>query len=175
MRAVVDTNVLLVANGAHDDAGETCRAACTAKLAALAKRGVVVIDDAYQIVEEYLRKTRPRTGKHAGDAFLKWLLNNQANPKRVERVVLAPTGARSYAQVDALNLPHKLDPSDRKFVAVAAGARRATPIIEATDCKWLDWWQDLAAAGVAVEFVCREEIVRFYRRKFPTRSHPSLP
>ncbi|MFO1284516.1 MAG: hypothetical protein U1F51_19010 [Burkholderiales bacterium] len=69
MRAVVDTNVILVANGAHRDVGEECHAACTARLFEPAKRGRVVIDDANEIVEEYLHKTEPRRGRRAGDAF----------------------------------------------------------------------------------------------------------
>jgi hypothetical protein len=99
MRVVVDTNVILVANGAHADVGDDCRDECVAQLAVLAKRGRVVVDDLNEIVEEYLRKTEPHKGQRPGDAFLKWLLNNQSNPRRVERVSITPAGQQSYAEL----------------------------------------------------------------------------
>lgn len=175
MRAVIDTNIVLVANGAHPAVSYDCREKCVSLLSELVRRGTVVIDDGNEIVEEYLRRTRPHTGNRAGDAFLKWLLNNQGNGKRVERVAISSVANHSYAELDALNLPIRIDPSDRKFVAVAAGAASATPIWEATDCKWLDWWQALEAAGLKVEFACPVDVARFYLRKFPKRASPRLP
>lgn len=175
MRAVVDTNVILVVNGAHDEVGEACVDSCAAQLLELTRRGRIVIDDANEIVEEYLRKTEPRKGQRLGDAFLKWLLNNQSNPKRVERVTLTQTAGGSYAEINALQLPPTLDPSDRKFVAAAAKAKRPTPILQATDCKWLNWWQELARVGINVQFLCPDDVVRWHRRKYPKAAPPQLP
>jgi tetraacyldisaccharide-1-P 4'-kinase len=45
---VIDTNVLLVANGSHQDVSAPCRAECVARLQARQKAGVVVIDDAFR-------------------------------------------------------------------------------------------------------------------------------
>ena len=175
MRAVVDTNVILVANGAHAAVSEDCRQACVERLLLLVRGGRTVIDSGNQILEEYLRRTEPRKGQRPGDAFLKWLLNNQSNPKRVERVAITRAGANSYAEFDALDLPVQVDPADRKFIAVAAAARGRPPLWQASDSKWLDWWPDLGDVGTHVEFVCPEDIVRFYRRKFPRRRAPILP
>jgi hypothetical protein len=175
MRAIIDTNVILVANGAHPDVSESCRDACIDKLTRIVKDGQVVVDDANEIIEEYLRRTEPHKGSRVGDVFLKWLLNNQGNPKRVERVPLSPTGEASYSEYEALNLPHRCDPSDKKFIAVAVRASQQTPISQATDSKWLDWWRSLHESGLAIEFVCPGDITRFYRRKFPSREAPSLP
>ena len=46
MRAVVDTNVVLVANGSHADVSPDCVIACIDRLESLMKNGRVVIDDA---------------------------------------------------------------------------------------------------------------------------------
>ena len=175
MRIVVDTNVICIANGAHPDAGDLCRQECIDRLATLTKIGRVVIDDGNEIIEEYLRQTEPRKGQRAGDVFLKWLLNNKANRTRVERVSITPTANGSFAEFDALKLPLSVDPEDRKFIAVAVKPKRKAHIWEGTDSKWLDWWQPLRDAGVQVDFVCPEAMVRYYRRKFPRRAVPRLP
>ena len=66
--AVIDTNVLLVANGSHADVSPQCRMACVSRLLAHQQAGVVVIDDAYRILGEYQNKTRPNQPKGVGDA-----------------------------------------------------------------------------------------------------------
>jgi predicted nucleic acid-binding protein len=175
MRAVIDTNVILVANGAHAETSEDCRATCFERLARMARRGRCVIDEGYEILEEYLRKTEPHTSRRAGDVFLKWLLNNQHNPARVERVPITPSSSRTYAELDKLGLSVTIDPSDRKFIAVAAGRRRKPPIWQAADSKWLDWWESLRDVGITVEFLCPDDLIRHYRRKFPKRGAPTLP
>lgn len=52
MRAVVDTNVLLVANGQHAEVSPDCVIACVKRLQTLEKKGVVVIDDGFRILGE---------------------------------------------------------------------------------------------------------------------------
>ena len=91
MKAVIDTNVLLVANGRHDDVSPDCVIECTRRLQALQQQGVVVIDDAHRIVGEYRHKTSPNSPKGVGDVFLKWLLQNSCS-LRVEQVSLNENG-----------------------------------------------------------------------------------
>lgn len=95
---VIDTNVLLVANGSHQDVSATCRAECVSKLLARQKAGVVVIDDGFRILKEYQHKTRPNQPKGVGDAFLKWLLQNLANDKRVHRIAITETQPDAFAE-----------------------------------------------------------------------------
>ena len=47
MRAVVDTNVVLVANDAHEEVSPECVLACIDRLEALMRHGTVVIDADY--------------------------------------------------------------------------------------------------------------------------------
>lgn len=58
MKAVIDTNVLLVANGQHADVSEDCVIACVTRLQSIQQSGVVVIDDGYRLVGEYRHKTK---------------------------------------------------------------------------------------------------------------------
>lgn len=53
MKAVIDTNVLLVANNRHTEVSPNCVAECVRRLVDMTKSGVVVIDDDYRILGEY--------------------------------------------------------------------------------------------------------------------------
>ncbi len=172
---VIDTNVLLVANGAHDDVSDGCRRACIDRLLAQQKSGVTVIDDGFRILGEYLHKTSPARPKGVGDAFLKWLLQNRRNPARVQEVALTETDGEGFAEFPGSALQPQFDPSDRKFAAVAHAHPDRPVVWQAADCKWLDWWQALGEAGVRVEFLCPDDACRFYAAKFPDRPAPRMP
>lgn len=66
MKAVIDTNVLLVANGDHADVSEDCVNECVRRLQEMQAGGTAVIDDGFRIVGEYLHKNRPNVQKGAG-------------------------------------------------------------------------------------------------------------
>jgi hypothetical protein len=173
--AVIDTNVLLVANGSHPDVSDDCVAECVKRLLAQQQVGVTVIDDAYRILSEYQHKTHPNQPKGVGDAFLKWLLQNQGNPARVHRVSITETAKDVYEEFPDKELQPRFDPPDRKFVAVASAHPDKPPVWQAADCKWMDWWPRLRQHGVNVEFLCPADALAFYRRKFPKRRVPPLP
>jgi hypothetical protein len=175
MMAVVDTNVLLVANGQHPEVSDECVATCVERLLALQERGTVVIDDAFRILGEYHHKTQTNPPKGVGDVFLKWLLRNVGNSARVQLVELTETAPDEFAEFPDPALQARFDPSDRKFVATAAAHPQRPPLWQAADCKWLDWWPALRAAGITVEFLCPDDACAFYQRKFPGAPLPALP
>ena len=76
MKAVIDTNVLLVANGLHADISPECVIECVNSLLALQGEGVIVIDDGFRILGEYMHKTSLNPPSGVGDKFLKWLLRH---------------------------------------------------------------------------------------------------
>ncbi len=165
MTVVIDTNVILVANGQHQDVNEPCVKSCATRLEGIKQNGRVAIDDGYRILKEYQNKTEPHAGRRAGDIFLKWLLRNNANPQRCEQVRLvdhAERGFESFPDDDRLG---SFDPPDRKFVAVAAAHPDKPVILQAVDSKWLAWSAALAASGVEVEFLCPADIAAFERNK----------
>lgn len=175
IKAVIDTNVLLTANNSHADASPQCVSECVKHLLKIQKHGVVVIDDGYRILSEYQNKTHPNQPKGSGDVFLKWLLRNMGNDTRVEQVHLTETDDEEFYEFPDQALQPNFDPSDRKFAAVAHAHADKPPIWQAVDCKWLDWWTALQKKGVTVEFLCPEDICRFYRQKFPNRLPLKLP
>lgn len=175
MRAVVDTNVVLVANGSHAGVSPDCVDACIDRLESLMRSGHTVIDDAYRILGEYQNKTRPMRNKGPGDVFVRWLLRNSANRRHVEQVALTEPSQHLFDEFPDAALQRRFDAPDRVFVATAAAHPDRPPVWQATDSKWLDWWQALRAVGVRVEFLCPDDICRFYEAKFPHRTRPALP
>jgi hypothetical protein len=163
---IVDTNVPLVANG-DSEAGPACVASCTMRLNELMQKGRIVIDGAWRIIREYTHKLSPSGQPGLGDAFLKWVLTNQANPDRCILVAITPLDNDSD---DFEEFPESLravgfDRSDRKFVAVAVAHGGSPPILQALDSKWWGWRQQLAAEGINVDFLCPKAIAAKYEQK----------
>jgi hypothetical protein len=173
--SVVDTNVILVANLAHPEVSEECVITCVNRLKELMESGALVLDDAYRILREYQNKTTPQKGKGVGDLFVKWALSNIAKADRVHQVLLTETKHNDYSEFPDPTLAGAFDPPDRKFAAVANAHPDKPPILQAADCKWLDWWPRLGQCGVNVEFLCGADVCNFYAKKYPKRAVPALP
>lgn len=77
---VIDTNVGVVANGKHEPADLDCIAACVRALIK-ARKQVVIVDEDFLIFDEYRRYLSPSGQPGPGDAFFKWLWDNQGNQR----------------------------------------------------------------------------------------------
>lgn len=173
--AVVDTNVILIANMAHPEASPECVIACVNRLTELMKSGVLVLDDGYRILHEYQKKTSPRKGKGVGDMFVQWALRHKGQPNHVQQVALTEHEKHQYEEFPDAALALLFDPPDRMFPAVSHKHPDRPSIWQAADSKWLDWWPALDACGIKVEFLCEEDICRVYAKKFPAKAVPLLP
>ena len=108
---VVDTNVGVVANDRLDDRPDpphlpSSVSSCASFLREVTRSGRVAIDDAWEIIREYQARMRSSGQPGLGDAFLKWVLVNQANPARCSRVDITgirPTATENTAQTDLCN------------------------------------------------------------------------
>lgn len=175
VRAIIDTNVLLIANGSHQDVSDACMKKCIERLVHQKEQGITVIDDCFHILREYQKKTYPNQPKGIGDVFLKWLLQNQRNLAHVEQVTITEIEENRYSEFPNEELETLFDPPDRKFAAVSNAHPQKPPILQAADCKWLDWWESLENHGIAVDFLCPDEACQFYTDKFPNNGQPRLP
>jgi hypothetical protein len=175
MRAVIDTNVLLVANNQHAEASPDCVTACVHRLLEMQAQGITVIDDSFRILKEYRHKTQLQPPKGVGDVFLKWLLRNAGKLQHVEQVSISETAKDTFAEFPDPALQLVFDAADRKFAAVSNAHPHKPVILQAVDCKWLDWSQALHAKGIRVEFLCPEDACRFYKKKFPSKETPAVP
>ena len=132
MGEVVDTNVLICANGRDTHADRACRRACARELHSIRSEGIVYLDDAGHIFQEYRNNLNFSGEPGVGDAFFKFVHENQFSDARVVRVRISPNcdDNRGFDE-----LPRNgLDRSDRKFLAVAVVAR--APIVNATESDW---------------------------------------
>lgn len=164
--AVVDTNVILVANRQHGDVTGECVTACTLRLQEIMQRGKLVLDDQFLILMEYQHKTQPKRGNRPGDAFVKWALRNRVNGKHVDSISLQLDDVRGFESFPDDEGLKNFDDPDRKFVAVAHAHPARPPILQAADSKWLDWSHALERHNVKVEFLCKADIERFHKNKF---------
>ena len=147
---VVDTNVAIVANGRDTHADMDCQKTCIDWLEYLATQGVVAIDEAGEILDEYGGYLRHSGGPGMGDAFFRYLFNNLHQGGRVQRVRLRPSDddRRGFEE-----LPENgFDRSDRKFLAVAVVAKAV--VLNATDSDWTEHEELMESLGVRVDQLC---------------------
>ncbi|GAB4421675.1 MAG: hypothetical protein Kow00106_18700 [Anaerolineae bacterium] len=160
--AIVDTNVPVVANRRSEQASLECVYACAHQLKQITREGKLVLDDRWLILREYMRQLSPSGQPGVGDAFLKWVLNNIANPTRIEAVSITPINPHdSDDRTDFREFPDDpaladFDRSDRKFVAVCVAHPQHPPILNATDRDWWNFREALSVHGIRVEFLCEE-------------------
>lgn len=171
---VVDTNVPIAANGGNEVSPECVLACVVAVRDLIENRRRLALDDGWLIVHEYMNNLRADGQPGWGHRFLKWVLSNQANAACCERVALTvrDEAAGEFAEFPTPPGLHAFDPSDRKFVAVANAHRERPPILQALDSKWWGWKDALAAAGIAVEFLCPDEVKTTYEQKFDVPAAP---
>ncbi|MFN7466922.1 MAG: hypothetical protein ACK5S8_03995 [Pseudanabaena sp.] len=155
MHQIVDTNVLLVASKKAPQASETCELSCEKYLQNLMNTGVLVIDNQWLIIKEYMHKNSQTGQPYAGDAFLKWVLTHQAT-KRCEKVPITKIAENDFAEFPKSPSLEKFDPSDRKFVAVALTHPAKPAIANAVDSDWRNYEEALADHGVSLNFLCPE-------------------
>jgi len=166
LRCVIDTNVVATADGANPEAGERCRVASAEALHAVMRHGHLFVDNAGLILDEYIGAVGAGQPEPGG-AFVRWVLQNQWVASRVSRVVITPRTGTSTG-FHELPSPHSgpaYDPSDEKFLAVAAAHPERPPVLQALDSKWWGWQESLAACGVSIHFLCPDEIAKKHAEK----------
>lgn len=152
---IIDTNVGVVANGRHPEAGIECVESCIRALGD-ARHRVVLVDDGLRIFSEYRKHLSGSGQPGAGDAFFKWLWDNQGNRKHCRHVTIT---AVAGAEDDFAEFPDDprlmdFDRSDRKFVAVALASGVSPAILNASDRDWWIFREELTDHGVHVNFLC---------------------
>lgn len=159
-RAVVDTNVAVVANGGNTHADAECKLKCQDRLVSLVEHGVILIDDQDVILSEYRKNLKYSGQPGVGDAFFKFLHDNQAINKRVRKIKLTPnpkvTG--DYTEFQPLAKIAGFDPDDVKFAAVALAGK--VPVWNATDSDWAKHYAELRRLGLRVCQLCPQHATK---------------
>lgn len=154
---VIDTNVPIVANGGSHP-GPGCVQACIVELLATQKRKRILLDNLQLILDEYQRYLKHAGQPGPGDAFFKWLWNNQANPRHCVKVAVTPTDNEHGGFAEFPDDPDltAFDTNDRKFVAVAIASGVNPLVVNASDSDWWNHRDALLKNGVRVQFLCPE-------------------
>jgi hypothetical protein len=159
MYFLIDTNVAVVANK-KSTAGARCVDAAVERLERLKNNEILVLDDAFHILNEYDRNLNSLGKPGLGDIFYLWVLRNRHNPRYCEQVTLTLDDESNFAAYPKADELAEFDPSDRKFVAVALTHPANPPIVNAKDKDWYEHYEALTANGIIIEFICPEEMAR---------------
>ncbi|WP_211294015.1 hypothetical protein [Lentzea kentuckyensis] len=152
LRVAIDTNVLKVANGQAPQASGQCEIATIEFLEHAEQNCIILIDDLYQIFDEYKKHCNFSGQPGVGDHFFMYLYRAQADRRRVNTVSIHPDGDGSYQEVPAALA--KFDPSDKKFIATVIADARNAPVVNAVDSDWSESKEALQECGVDVYELC---------------------
>ena len=154
----------MVANG-KSTAGVKCAAECARRLREIVERGHVVIDDNSYLLNEYRTNLSFSGQPGVGDRFYQWLLLNQFNPARCTRIPITPTPEGSFEEYPTHPDLVGFDPSDHKFIAVAAAHPDRPCVLQAFDSKWWPLRQAFRKCQIKIEFLCPAEIKAKHEEK----------
>lgn len=157
LEVVADTNVAVVANGKHERAGPTCISTCIDELRQIQQGHLrLLLDDKRLILDEYQRRLRFSGQPGPGDAFFKWLYENQAVERHCRIVPLTLHEERGFEEFPDDSSFASFDRDDRKFVAVALASGSSPRVLNASDRGWWRHREALGKHGVVVVFLCPE-------------------
>ena len=154
---LVDTNVAVVANLQHENAEPDCVIASINALSR-ARKQLVLVDDEQRIFNEYRGQLSHSGQPGAGDAFFKWLWDNQANPKRCRQIAITPldNSGTEFAEFPSDRDLLRFDRADRKFVAVALASGLEPTVLNSSVRIGGILGNPLNATGSSLEFLCPE-------------------
>ncbi len=161
---VIDTNVLVVANGGEQYTRK-CSAACGLRLKQIRDDGRVVLDYSREILNEYERNQSRGGQPGIGFEFWKWLVNTKGGDMHCAWVTITKSAEGGYEEFPVHGGLNSFDPADRKFVAVAQAHGGSPPILQAVDSKWWGWKDLLAECGVEVDFLCADQVRLKFEKK----------
>ena len=165
---ILDTNVIVIANGMSPQASCDCVRRCRERLDQILKGSEkIVLDYEQQILREYRRNLKEggRLQRRRGDLFLQWLKQNQWNPEKCSLIHITSLAGNGNDFAEFPNADESLrnfHKKDRKFIAGALAHQRdigETPtILLAIDRGWLPFTAALATHGVKVDPICEEDL-----------------
>jgi hypothetical protein len=145
---VVDVNVLIVANAREAfQATPICELACVQVLQQI-QQNILVLDSLGLIFEAYKHYSNFHGQPGLGDAFFRWVYQNQFQSAHFERVDIRQSEVPVALQ--------KFDPADHIWLKVASASQNSPTILNATDTDWYEWRHVLEQHGFLLRFLCPE-------------------
>ena len=171
MRQVVDTNVLIAANGRSTHASAILSPDSGRFLAELISGTDVLLEDSTgQVFDEYKRYLEFSGQPGVGDLFFAWFVRTRWDASRIERTELDPDKNISDYVPESLR---SFDPSDHKWIAVYREGG-ADVIVNATDSDWNDAKAELELHGISVRQLAVDGVgCKFANTRRPARKRPT--
>ena len=156
---VVDTNIAVVANNQAPQADPDCVLACVNALEQIVKHEGICLDSGMRIIEEYLGNLSLSGQPGAGDAFMKWVWQNQGNRRICEQVEITALdeSGQNFKEFPQDSRLAKFHRKDKKFVAVASASKNNPKVLNAVDSNWWDYRKILNENGIQIKFLCPEQ------------------
>ena len=152
---IVDTNVAVVANNKEPTPERrACAVKCIARLRHIQATCCLLLDDQNLILTEYQKELDFSGQPGTGDAFFKWLFENQARQKHCRKVHVRPHPERGFEEFPEAPDLNTFDRDDRMFVAIAVASGTSPQVLNASDTDWWDHHHALQQHGVEVVFLC---------------------
>ena len=157
MPIVVDTNVLISANGHNTHADPSCQLACVEQLIAIKESATPIVIDSSDIIFNQYKLYMNFSGEPGvGDKFFKYLFEYYGNPEYVHKVDVSPTedGFEEFPCDPDLA---GFDKDDRIFVAVSMAHPKRPPIVNALDSDWGEHYKTLNKY-IEIIFICPHHV-----------------
>jgi hypothetical protein len=156
---IVDTNVLCVAEGLHEQASDNCVAACVAVARRIEQGLTIAVDETDLILLEYVGALKHAHTARIGAKLAAYLYQRRHQANTCRRVPVTPidTPAGSFAEVPEPLRDFDLD--DQKFIAVAVAEGNRLPILTAVDREWWGRHHEFTENGVNVQFLCLGDLL----------------
>jgi len=117
--------------------------------------GIIVLDKQMLIIREYMKQVSLSGQPGLGDAFFKWLFENQAVEEICEQVSITPVND-SFAEFPNDPELSSFDISDRKFVATALASKLSPIILNALDSDWRDHANAFSKINLNINELCKQ-------------------
>lgn len=155
MKIAIDTNVPIAANGRDTHATLACQLRCIEFLELIASEKsntTVVLDEGGLLLNEYTPHLYHCGQPGVGDIFFKFLHDHMYDGMRVQFTRITPTTdlERGFEELPR----NKLDPSDRKILAIAVTSK--SEIVNALDTDWHQQIELLNNMKINIQQLCPE-------------------
>ena len=152
--AVVDTNVLIVANGQNGSANDRCIEACIDTLVQIRDDRRLALDADGDILSEYSKGSSYKGQPGTGDEFFRWAYDNQYTFCHL--VQLTRDDDRVYLEFPDIPELSTFDRDDRMFVATALKCDPTGEIFNAVDSDYRESRAGLTSIGISVIELCAD-------------------
>jgi hypothetical protein len=118
----------------------------------------IVLDDGYEICNEYVRNIPLNFSPSIATMFMKWVFSYIKMIPTADLIHLNKSGDKTYREFPAHEALKRFDKDDRKFIALSSAHVNHPPIVQGTDYKWKMYSEVFLGFGIHIIFLCPEYI-----------------